>query len=293
MNRIITACFAISSAFSCNKLPSPSTLHPDSIQDIFASESALAPQNVSLSEIYENADESLRVTVKWNPQDDSYAVSETVLELMGRDVLRHRSKTRDDWGSFRGSLRVTSNGREQILWSSLGIGTRYRSLNNELSFRFALPRDLPDNAIFTLEAEDADTGEMGIRYKAQISIRTSRRIPTITNQSGAPGDLVIRQIENSLAQTGGQKIRVLLYSDGFTINRGQIFWQVAQAAVQSLQGHNFPSIEKMEFYAALEYSNLKMPEPQLLGFPIPDIGTNLQLFFPYWQNFFGRWNNIV
>jgi hypothetical protein len=240
----------------------------------------------SLAEIQEDVQASLRVTVRWNSSTGVYQVEHVAQELMGTPSLLHRAASVDAFGSYRASLSYESEGVRKTYWGSLGIGPFYTRLNSSLTFRFPLPESLPSTALFTLDSEHPTTGKMERRLNSPLDLTSLAPI-----SESAPLPLVRRFADdNSAANT--PRVRVLFFSEGFVPARENAFWEAAQRATNVLR-RSFPGHERMDFWAAFEASPRPFPSAAFLGFPIPDTGTNLQLYYPYWQREFNRWANIV
>lgn len=227
----------------------------------------------------DSAVDVLRVQIDWRGTDETYHVSKMVIEPSGTDSLVKRSTKKPRYGSYLGVLKDKMTGAA-IYYDAIGTGKEYRKLARAVTLRFPVPdREMT----FELFAENPDTGVMERVISQTVSPdQLNRVIPDESN-------VVIRELSHSPKSSS---LRVSIYAEGYLKEEEPAFWKHAMKTVQVLQNEKFPGVEYMSFYGVFHPSERKLGSPVDLGMPVPEYGTYLGLYYPYWDNF-GRWYHII
>ncbi|VVC75627.1 hypothetical protein AQUSIP_09170 [Aquicella siphonis] len=221
----------------------------------------------------------LRIQIDWRETDETYHVSKMIIEPSGTPALIRRSGRKPRFGSYLGVLR-DSQGGATVYYDSIGTGKEYRRLARAVNLRFPVP---VKEMTFELYAENPDTGVMERVVSQAVSPGLLEKQPPVEK------NVVIKELS---ASRKSPSLRVTIYAEGYLKNEEKAFWQHAMKTVQVLQNEKFPGIDYMSFYGVFQASDRKLGKPENLGFPVPEYGTSLGLYYPYWDNF-GRWYNIV
>lgn len=217
----------------------------------------------------------LRIQVDWQKEEESWKLSQIIMEPSGTPAFLKRATQKPRWGSYLGILKDIRSGKE-LYYDATGTGSRYRKLVRAVSFRFPVPNE---DRLFELYAENPDTGVMEKVVSQVIQAGHWQR------QEKTFPDLEIREL--SLA-TQSPSLRVNIYADGYPATAKDLFWQDAIRVVKVLKGQRFPGVDAMSFYAVFSASNKVMGKAVRLGFPVPEYDTFLGLYYPYWDDE-GRW----
>lgn len=220
----------------------------------------------------------LRIQVDWQEKNETYTVSNIVIEASGTPALIARSHHQPHLGSYLGVL-VDQKGHA-LFYDSIGTGKEYRKLARAISLRFPIPKQ---DVTFELYAENPSSGLMEKVVSKTISISE------LTKKSTNIADVEVKELAVA-SQT--PTLRINIYAEGYLANEKQSFWQHAMKAVKALKNERFPGVEHMSFYGVFHASNKKLGSARNLGLPIPEYDSFLGLYFPYWDKF-GRWYNII
>jgi hypothetical protein len=221
----------------------------------------------------------LRIQVDWSERDESYAMTQSVIELSGTQALMNKSTHKPKWGSYLGILKDPISGEERS-FDSIGTGKEYRKLARAINLRFPVPAS---DMIFVLYAENPQTGAMEPVLEQPILVNDLKK------ETRQFADLEVKLLAEA---TKTPKLRVNIYAEGYRISDAKQFWQHAMKTVNVLTREHFPGVDHMEFYGVFSPSIKKLGSAENLGFPVPDFDSFLGLYYPYWDNF-GRWYHIV
>lgn len=220
--------------------------------------------------------ELMRVQIDWEASSDKFHLSSLTREKSGTQAWSARVQKENQLGSYRAYLK--SKEGSLLGFDAIGTGQAFRRLTRALTFRLPLPSE---PAILEIWGEHPATGQMEVLLTQEI---------TAPEKSLARIDgLEVRQLR---AATKQPALVINLYSDGYTKERRELFWQAAQKAVEVLRSTNFPLFENFEINGVFAVSKMALGSAKDLGQPIPERDSFLGLYFPYWLKF-GRWYNVV
>lgn len=220
----------------------------------------------------------LRVQVDWMEANESYSISNLIVESSGTPALIARSTHKPKWGSYLGVLK--DNTGKVVYYDSIGTGKEYRKLARAINLRFPMPTK---DMTFELFAENPQSGVMELVLEKNI------KPAELSKEEHTFKDLEIKEI--AIAKKS-PSLRVNIYAEGYHSAEKIKFWQKALKAVNALQSEHFPGVEYMSFYAVFSSSANTLGSAEDLGLPVPEFDSFLGLYYPYWDNF-GRWYHIV
>jgi hypothetical protein len=227
-----------------------------------------------------STDEVIRVHVDWGgPEEpDRYDVGAVVLERSGTPALYARSRTMDPLGSFKAYVRHPSS-EEVIYQSSLGTGQVFRTFVPNFAFRF--PR-MSEPFLFTLEVENAETGEFDEVLRTPIDPNEAE--PAATHA------VEVRHLRDAEEEP---HIAVVFYAEAYPAGGEERFFDAARRAIETLARVDFPGLSRMSFDAVFRASTQSLGAPADLGDPIQVRDSYLGLYYPYWCDWFRRWNLLL
>ncbi len=222
--------------------------------------------------------EVIRVDISW-AAGEVYKVDQIKRELSGTEALARRAPHADPIGSFRGKIIDSASG-EVLYQETIGTGTSFRQLTRALSFRFPFIH-IPVR--FELDAENPTSGKME-------KVLSHSFFPDILLAPEAPKKPPTVKLLK--AATSTPSLVMAVYAEGYLASKENAFWQDAARAVSALESNNFPGLASMEFRGVFQPSLKTLGAAKNLGTPIPEWGTFLGLYFPYWGDL-ERWYHIV
>ncbi len=120
---------------------------------------------------------SLRITLNWNSENETYMISQKIIENSGTESLHLRAKNKAPWGSYKGTLKDSVTG--DVFYDSIGTGREYRKLTRAITLRFPVPKN---DFKFELIAENPTSGEMEKVFSEEIELNKLNHDNTVIEE---------------------------------------------------------------------------------------------------------------